>query len=202
MSEFDNPYGVFALEQRFKETGSLIEHLLIMADFLEYQVNQIICAEFPDNRLLGIAQKANFSPEQRLSFAVGCVSTVLSLDDLDGDAVVYFLGRVNEIYTLRRMLPTLGQADIEARVKRLYHVNKGDEESWKIITTVIEAFNDVPGNPSDLPATDLFDRFAIPIYNFMIDFVDEYQGVINDLKLESGGSDDGGLMDSEDDDGA
>ena len=116
MTEFDNPYGVFALGQRFKETPSLTEHLLIMADFLEYQVNRMVCAGTPGNWLSQMAGNVNFSSEQRLSFAVGCASGVLALDD---ESLVYFLGRINEIYALRRMLPTLGQADLEARVKRL-----------------------------------------------------------------------------------
>lgn len=203
MNEFDNPYSIFALEQRFRETGSLIEHVLIMADFLEYQVNRIITSEEPNDGFAGMVRKANFTSDQRLGYAIGCASTILSMEGEDGDSLAYFIGRINEIYSLRRLLPTLSEPELEARVKRLYHVKKGDEKNWAVITTVIEAFNDVPGNPVDLPAVELFDHLAMPIYDFMIDFADEYQRVIKDLDLEAGeDADDGELMDLEEGDEA
>lgn len=192
MNEYDDPYSTFSLEQRFKETGSLVEHIMIMADFLEFQVNRIIDAGENDSVFPGMVRKANFTPEQRFGYAMGRTSIFLSLDGEWGESIEYFIGRINEIYALRRQLPTLSQADLEARVKRLYHVNKGDEEKWEVITTVIASFKEVPGNADELLPTDLFDRFAVPIYDFLIDFTDGFLQIISDFMKDPDAKPDAG----------
>jgi len=181
-----NPYTVELLESRFKESDSLVEHILIACDFIEFQVNRMLSHSGIDMK---IVKELNFTPEQRFSFALAS-SFALGVQEPEAkcpEDFYYFWGRLNEAYNLRRVMRNLTPAQLDERVKRLYHVGKFDKNAkcWQAIIDLINAINESAGD-YDVEPIDLWDPFVITLYDYLLAFADGFVGHVtaNEILLD------------------
>jgi len=166
-----NQYTLELLEKRLNESDSLVEHIMIACDLIEYQVSRMINAALGKENV----KELNFSPEQRFSYALAA-SSALGMPGFNCSAsTYYFWGRLNEVYNLHRMLPNLTPVELEERVKRLYHVGKFDKnnKNWQGIITLINAINDSKDD-YEVEAVDLWDPFVMTLYSYLLNFADGF----------------------------
>jgi hypothetical protein len=112
----DNPYTVELLESRFKESNSLVEHILIACDFYEYHVNLILAGEKGNQAILN---DLNISPEQKFMYAMGIMR---NFDEEDENGVCYFWGIVKSFYDLRKELHKLDAVALDKKVHELCNI--------------------------------------------------------------------------------
>jgi len=174
----ENPYTVELLKSRLNESESLVEHILIASDFIEFQVNRMLNHSDIDMK---IVKELNFTPEQRFSYALAS-TFALGVQEPEGkcpEDFYYFWGRLNEVYNLRRVMRNLTPAQLDERVKRLYHVGKFDKNAkcWQAIIDLINAINESAGD-YDVEPIDLWDPFVITLYDYLLAFADGFVGHI------------------------
>jgi hypothetical protein len=171
-----NQYSLELLEKRLNESDSLVEHVLIACDLIEFQVNRMLNVTLN----MKIVKELNFSSEQRFSYALASSFALGTPDKKYPEDLYYFWGRLNEVYNLRRMMRNLTPAELEERVKRLYHVGKFDknEKNWQAIITLINSINESAGDYA-VEAVDLWDPFVLTLYSYLLSFVDSYLANVN-----------------------
>ena len=108
-----NPYTVEMLESRFKESNSLVEHVLIACDFYEYHVNIILTGEKGNQAILN---DLNVTPEQKFMYVMGIM---MNFDKEDEDGVCYIWGVVKSFYDLRKELHKLDTDALDKKVRKL-----------------------------------------------------------------------------------
>ncbi|MFA7160251.1 MAG: hypothetical protein WC299_13205 [Kiritimatiellia bacterium] len=167
-----NSCTVEILESKLEESDSLVEHILITCDFIEFQINRMLSHSVLD---MEIVRELNFSPEQRFSYALAS-GFVLGIPGEKYPAdFYYFWGRLNEVYNLRRVMRNLTPEQLDERVKRLYHAGKFEEnkKSWQGIITLIKTINDSADDYGVKPF-DFWDPFAMALCQYLVCYVDGY----------------------------